>query len=97
MRQRFRFQGFDPRGVGSSASRQYNSHDNDVLRADPQGTDTQPGRAHRGDREADVRRCVDKMGIEFPANVGTVNVAATSTGYARRLGEQAPSGYRTER
>ena len=77
VRQRFDLVGFDPRGVGSSTpALQCNSdHDNDVLRADPQVDYSPSGVAHIEETEKQfVQRCVDKMGKEFLANVGTANV-----------------------
>lgn len=91
VRQRFDLVGFDPRGVGSSTpALQCNSdHDNDVLRADPQVDYSPSGVAHIEETEKQfVQRCVDKMGTEFLANVGTVNVARDLDRLREALGEQ---------
>ena len=90
VRQRFDLVGFDPRGVGSSTpALQCNSdHDNDVLRADPQVDYSPAGVAHIEDTEKQyVQRCVDKMGKEFLANVGTVNVARDLDRLREALGD----------
>ena len=91
VRERFDLIGFDPRGVGSSTpALQCNSdHDNDVLRADPQVDYSPAGIAHIEDTEKQfVQRCVDKMGKEFLANVGTVNVAHDLDRLREALGEE---------
>ena len=90
VRQRFDLVGFDPRGVGSSTpALQCNSdHDNDVLRTDPQVDYSPAGVAHIEDTEKQyVQRCVDKMGKEFLANVGTVNVARDLDRLREALGD----------
>lgn len=76
--QRFDLVGFDPRGVGSStpALRCNSDAENDAMRADPQVDYSPAGVSHIETTEKQfVQRCVDKMGKEFLANVGTVNVA----------------------
>jgi pimeloyl-ACP methyl ester carboxylesterase len=78
VRQRFDFVGFDPRGVGSSTPALWcnSDADNDANRADPQVDYSPAGVAHIESIEKQmVQRCVDKMGKDFLANVGTVNVA----------------------
>lgn len=78
VRQRFDLVGFDPRGVGSStpALRCNSDAENDASRADPQVDYSPAGVSHIETTEKQfVQRCVDKMGKEFLANVGTVNVA----------------------
>ncbi|AQT79750.1 alpha/beta hydrolase [Mycolicibacterium litorale] len=78
VRQHFDIVGFDPRGVGSSIPTLWcnSDADNDAMRADPQVDYSPAGVAHIEDTEKRyVQRCVDKMGTEFLANVGTVNVA----------------------
>jgi pimeloyl-ACP methyl ester carboxylesterase len=77
VRQRFDLVGFDPRGVGSSTPelRCNSDADADALRADPQVDYSPAGVAHIEDTEKQyVQRCVDKMGKEFLANIGTANV-----------------------
>ncbi|MCB0939553.1 MAG: alpha/beta hydrolase [Mycobacterium sp.] len=91
VRQRFDLVGFDPRGVGSSTpALQCNSdHDNDVLRADPQVDYSPAGVAHIEETEKQyVQRCVDRMGKEFLANVGTVNVARDLDRLREALGDE---------
>ena len=78
VRQRFDLVGFDPRGVGASAPALWcNSDvDNDRLRADPQVDYSPAGVEHIEKTTKEfVQRCVDKMGNDFLANVGTANVA----------------------
>jgi pimeloyl-ACP methyl ester carboxylesterase len=78
IRQRFDLVGFDPRGVGSStpALRCNSDAQDDAERADPQVDYSPAGVAHIEAAEKDfARRCLDAMGKEFLANVGTVNVA----------------------
>ena len=78
VRQRFDLVGFDPRGIGSSkpAVRCNSDADEDAARADPQVDYSPAGIAHIESTEKQyVQRCVDKMGKEFLANVGTANVA----------------------
>ena len=78
MRQRFDLVGFDPRGVGASTPSVWcnSDADNDRLRADPQ-VDYSPEGVARIETEtkAFIQRCIDKMGPDFLANVGTANVA----------------------
>lgn len=78
VRERFDLLGFDPRGVGSSRAAVWCNTDeeNDRLRAEP-GVDYSPaGVAHMEDETKQfVGRCLTRMGRNFLANVGTVNVA----------------------
>lgn len=78
VRQRFDLVGFDPRGVGASTPALWcnSDADNDRLRADPQ-VDYSPEGVARIEKltKEFVQRCVDKMGDDFLANVGTANVA----------------------
>jgi len=78
VRQRFDLVGFDPRGVGSSTPELRCNSDaqNDAERADPQVDYSPPGIAHIESTEQQfAQRCLDAMGSEFLANIGTVNVA----------------------
>ncbi len=77
VRERFDLVGFDPRGVASSTPAAWcnSDADNDRLRADPQVDYSPAGVAHIEKETKDfVQRCMDKMGTEFLANVGTANV-----------------------
>jgi pimeloyl-ACP methyl ester carboxylesterase len=77
IRERFDLVGFDPRGVGSSTPAVWcnSDADNDRLRADPQVDYSPAGVEHIESETRDfVQRCVDKMGNEFLANVGTASV-----------------------
>jgi pimeloyl-ACP methyl ester carboxylesterase len=78
VRERFDLVGFDPRGVASSSPAVWcnSDADNDRQRADPQVDYSKEGVARIDqDTKEFVQRCVDKMGKEFLANVGTANVA----------------------
>jgi len=78
MRERFDLVGFDPRGVGASTPAVWcnSDADNDRLRADPQVDYSPEGVARiEGETKAFIQRCIDKMGPDFLANVGTANVA----------------------
>jgi pimeloyl-ACP methyl ester carboxylesterase len=78
VRERFDLVGFDPRGVGSSTPALWcnSDADNDRLRADPQ-VDYSPAGVERIEKETKdfIQRCIDKMGTDFLANVGTASVA----------------------
>ncbi|HEY7053345.1 MAG TPA: alpha/beta hydrolase [Mycobacterium sp.] len=77
LRDRFDLVGFDPRGVARSKPELWcnSDADNDRLRADPQVDYSPAGVAHIEKLTKEfVQRCVDKMGKEFLANVGTANV-----------------------
>jgi pimeloyl-ACP methyl ester carboxylesterase len=77
VRERFDLVGFDPRGVASSTPAVWcnSDADNDRLRADPQVDYSPKGVEHIEDETKQfVQRCVDKVGKEFLANVGTANV-----------------------
>jgi pimeloyl-ACP methyl ester carboxylesterase len=78
IRQRFDLVGFDPRGIGSSSPQLWcnSDADNDKLRAEPQQDYTPAGVAQiEKETKEFVQRCVDKMGLDFLANVGTASVA----------------------
>ena len=90
IRQQFDFVGFDPRGVGSStpALRCNSDADEDAERADPQVDYSPAGVAHIEDTEkAFVQRCVDKMGKDFLANVGTATVVKDLDALRDALGD----------
>ena len=91
VRKQFDLVGFDPRGVGSStpAVRCNTDAQNDADRADPQVDYSPAGVAHIEDTEKQfVQRCVDKMGKDFLANVGTVNVAKDLDQLRAALGDE---------
>ena len=91
VRQRFDLVGFDPRGVGSSTPALWcnSDEDNDRLRADPQ-VDYSPEGVERIERVTKefVQRCVDKMGTEFLANVGTASVAKDLDALRAAVGDE---------
>jgi len=78
VRERFDLVGFDPRGVASSTPALWcnSDADNDRIRAEPQ-VDYSPAGVENieSDTKQFVQRCVDKMGTEFLANIGTASVA----------------------
>lgn len=90
VRERFDLVGFDPRGVGSSTPAVWcnSDEDNDRIRADPQVDYSPEGVAHIESETKDfVARCVDKMGEEFLANVGTASVAKDLDSIRQALGD----------
>ncbi len=77
IRERFDLVGFDPRGVANSSPALWcnSDEDNDRLRADNVVEYTPEGVAHiEGETKAFVDRCVEKMGKDFLANIGTASV-----------------------
>jgi pimeloyl-ACP methyl ester carboxylesterase len=91
VRERFDLVGFDPRGVGRSTPAVWcnSDEDNDRLRADPQVDYSPEGIEHIEDEtKAFVERCVDKMGEEFLANVGTVSVAKDLDAMREAMGDE---------
>ena len=91
VRERFDLVGFDPRGVGRSTPAVWcnSDEDNDRLRADPQVEYTPEGVAHiESETKAFVDRCVEKMGDEFLANVGTVSVAKDLDAIRTAVGDE---------
>lgn len=90
LRDRFDLVGFDPRGVANSSPAAWcnSDEDNDRLRADPTVEYTQEGVDHlEKENKAFVQRCVDKMGKEFLANLGTANVAKDLEAIRASLGD----------
>ena len=91
VREKFDLVGFDPRGVAGSRPEVWcnSDDDNDRLRAEPQVDYSEAG---VNDIEQDtrdfVRRCTDKMGDEYLANVGTVNVARDLDAIRQALGDE---------
>lgn len=91
VRERFDLVGFDPRGVGRSTPAVWcnSDEDNDRLRADPQVDYSPEGVEHiESETKAFVERCVDKMGEEFLANVGTVSVAKDLDAMREAMGDE---------
>lgn len=91
IRQRFDLVGFDPRGVGLSTPAVWcnSDEDNDELRADPEVDYTPEGVAHiESETKKFVDRCVEKMGDEFLANVGTASVIKDLDSIRATLGDQ---------
>ena len=91
VRERFDLVGFDPRGVANSTPAVWcnSDADNDRLRADPQVDYTPEGVAHiEKETKEFVQRCVDKMGKEFLANVGTANVVKDLDAMRAALGDE---------
>ncbi|EUA31036.1 alpha/beta hydrolase fold family protein [Mycobacterium xenopi 3993] len=63
--------------------------ENDRLRAEPQVDYSPKGVAHiEGETKEFVGRCVDKMGKEFLANAGTVNVARDLDAIRKAVGDE---------
>lgn len=91
VRERFDLVGFDPRGVGRSTPAVWcnSDEDNDRLRADPQVDYSPEGVEHiESETKAFVERCVEKMGEEFLANVGTVSVAKDLDAMREAMGDE---------
>ena len=91
MRERFDLVGFDPRGVAASTPAVWcnSDADNDRLRADPQVDYSPKGVEHiDNETKAFVQRCVDKMGKEFLANVGTANVVKDLDAIRAAVGDE---------
>ena len=90
VRERFDLVGFDPRGVASANPAVWcnSDADNDRQRADPQVDYSPAGVAHIEKETKDfVQRCVDKMGEDFLANVGTANVVKDLDALRAALGD----------
>lgn len=90
IREKFDFIGFDPRGVGASTPAVECNSDADVDRLRAQNdVDYSPEGVAKMEQDAKdfVKRCVDKVGVEFLANVGTVNVAKDMDRMRAALGD----------
>jgi pimeloyl-ACP methyl ester carboxylesterase len=90
IRKRFDVVGFDPRGVASSTPelRCNSNAENDADRADPQVDYSAAGIEHIENSEKEfVQRCVDKMGREFLANIGTASVVKDLDALRAGLGD----------
>jgi pimeloyl-ACP methyl ester carboxylesterase len=91
VRQHFDLVGFDPRGVGLSRPAVWCNSDeeNDRLRKENLVDYSQAGVDHMEQETKDfVGRCVDKMGKEFLANVGTVSVAKDLDAMRQAVGDK---------
>jgi pimeloyl-ACP methyl ester carboxylesterase len=91
VRQHFDIVGFDPRGVASSTPALWcnSDADNDRLRADPMVDYSPEGVAHiEAESKAFAQRCVDKMGKDFLANIGTNNVVKDLDAMRAALGDE---------
>jgi pimeloyl-ACP methyl ester carboxylesterase len=91
VRERFDLVGFDPRGVGLSKPALWcnSDEDNDRLRADPVVEYTDEGVEHiEGQTREFINRCVDKMGEEFLANIGTQSVAKDLDSMRQAVGDE---------
>ena len=90
VRERFDLVGFDPRGVANSTPTLWcnSDADNDRLRADNVVEYTPEGVAHIENQTKEfVQRCVDKMGKEFLANIGTASVVKDLDAIRTALGD----------
>jgi pimeloyl-ACP methyl ester carboxylesterase len=90
VRQRFDLVGFDPRGVANSTPALWcnSDADNDRLRADNVVEYTPEGVAHiENETKEFVQRCVDKMGKDFLANIGTASVVRDLDAMRAALGD----------
>lgn len=91
LRERFDLVGFDPRGVASSTPAVWcnSDADNDRLRADNVVEYTPEGVAHLENLTKEfVQRCVDKVGKDFLANVGTASVVRDLDALRAALGDE---------
>ena len=91
VRERFDLVGFDPRGVASSTPAVWcnSDADNDRLRSEPETPYTPEGVAYIEQLTKDfIQRCVDKVGTEFLANVGTASVVKDLDMLRQALGDQ---------
>lgn len=91
VRERFDLVGFDPRGVGLSKPALWcnSDEDNDRLRADPTVEYTDEGVEHIENQTREfIDRCVEKMGEEFLANVGTQSVAKDLDAMREAVGDE---------
>ncbi|ADT98894.1 MULTISPECIES: alpha/beta hydrolase [Mycolicibacterium] len=89
--ERFDIVGFDPRGVANSNPAVWcnSDADNDRLRADNVVEYTAEGVAHLESLTKEfIQRCVDKMGTDFLANVGTASVVKDLDALRVALGDE---------
>ena len=90
LRKRFDFVGFDPRGVGASRPAVWCNSDaeNDRERADPQ-VDYSPAGVARIEQDTKdyIQRCVDKVGKDFLASVGTASAVKDMDALRAALGD----------
>lgn len=90
VRERFDLVGFDPRGVAGSRPDAWCNTDeeNDQERKDPMVDYSEAGVAHIEQKSKEfVARCVQRMGKNFLANLGTVNVAKDLDAIRQELGD----------
>jgi pimeloyl-ACP methyl ester carboxylesterase len=88
---RFDLVGFDPRGVGHStpALRCRSDAEFDAYRREPMADFSPPGVAHiEGLYQQQARRCADRMGTGFLANVGTASAAHDMELVRQALGDE---------
>ena len=91
LQERFDLVGFDPRGVASSTPAVWcnSDADHDRLRADNVVEYTPEGVAHLEKLTKEfIQRCVDKMGSDFLANVGTASVVKDLDALRAALGDE---------
>ena len=91
---RFDLVGFDPRGVGHSTPelRCRTDAEFDAFRREPNADYSQAGVAHIEDLYRDfAQKCVDRIGAEFLANVGTASTAHDMDVVRAALGENQVS------
>ncbi|MGD9622054.1 MAG: alpha/beta hydrolase [Mycolicibacterium sp.] len=90
VQERFDLVGFDPRGVANSTPALWcnSDADNDRTRADNVVEYTPEGVAHiESETKEFVQRCVDRMGKEFLANIGTASVVKDLDAIRAALGD----------
>lgn len=91
VRDRFDLVGFDPRGVAASRPAVWcnSDDDNDRDRSEPMVDYSPEGVEHMEQETKEfIDRCVQKMGKDFLANVGTANVARDLDAIRAELGDE---------